>query len=548
MRQLSCDFETLTTSPTRVWAWGSCDINDWLEDTGTSIESWFEYVSRETSRVYFHNLKFDGNFIIYFLFKQGFKVSEGKFPGRGEFKAVISDTGQWYKITIKTDEGTIITIIDSYKIIPISVDAIPKAFGLNISKLSIDYGADRAEDHELTKEEKEYVLTDVRIVARALRIMFDRGMNKITASSNAMASIKEMVGDGHKYYYPVLELSVDKDCRKSYKGGWSFVNPKYKGLIVGEGLVFDVNSMYPYNMRDRELPVGVPIYYKGKYVKDELYPLYIQSLECELKLKEHRYPSIQIKSTTIYNDCEYIEETKGPTLLTLTSVDLDLMFENYDVYNITYIGGYKFKSAIGVHSDYIDYWYKEKTGSRLEGNSAYTYIAKLFLNGAYGKYGSNPIKKNKIPYYDEENDIVRYKLGGEEVLNDGYVPLASFITSYSRDMIIRAANACGDRFLYADTDSLHILGTEPPPIDIDNERLGAFKLESTFSKAKYLRPKCYIEEGEVTLKKCAGLPEACRGSLNFETLQYGQEFGGKLVPKVVPGGVILVERVFKIKK
>lgn len=327
-----------------------------------------------------------------------------------------------------------------------------------------------------------------------------------------------------------------------------FVNPVYQGLIVGEGQVYDVNSMYPHHMRNSLLPIGTPIYYTGEYINDESYPLFIQSLVCELKLKDGKYPSIQLKQSSIYHDREYLTKTDAPILLTLTSVDLNLMFENYFVYNIKYIGGYKFRARIGVHQEYIDYWYKQKTDARISGNDAYAYIAKLFLNGAYGKYGTNPIKRKKIPYYDEESDIVRYRLGEDEVTPGGYVPFAAFITAYSRDTIIRAANACGDRFLYADTDSVHILGLEKPPIDISDTRLGAFKLESTFKRAKYLRSKCYIEEGKVTLKKCAGLPRKCRDKLTFETLNYNEEFGGKLVPKVVPGGVILVERVFKIRK
>ena len=70
-----------------------------------------------------------------------------------------------------------------------------------------------------------------------------------------------------------------------------------------------------------------------------------------------------------------------------------------------------------------------------------------------------------------------------------YIPVGTFVTSYARNVTIRAAQKCYYRFIYADTDSLHLIGKEIPPIDVDQLKLGAFKLESVFTKAKFLRSK-----------------------------------------------------------
>ena len=66
----SADFETITDeNDCRVWAWGICDIPYTFANFGNSIESFFEHLKtlKENSKIYFHNLKFDGSFILNYL-------------------------------------------------------------------------------------------------------------------------------------------------------------------------------------------------------------------------------------------------------------------------------------------------------------------------------------------------------------------------------------------------------------------------------------------------------------------------------------------------
>lgn len=542
-----CDFETLTGTPTRVWEWGLVSINDL--DTfqwGTNISTFMEFVSRETCTCYFHNLKFDGMFIVDYLLRNGIEWHESLKHVDEGFTTVIGDNGQWYSIKYKRGT-TYTTFLDSLKLIPMPVASIPKAFGLQDRKLEMAYDGDRPEGYIPTEEEVNYLRGDVVIPAKALDVMFTEGHTKMTISSNAFADLKESVPEWDNMF-PTLDLAIDADCRKSYKGGWSYVNPSIQGAMVGSGSVYDVNSMYPHVMRDKPIPYGVPIYYTGKYAADELYPEYICCIEAELKLKQGKYPSIQLKGSIHSVEDEYITETNGLVLLHLTRPDYELMLECYDVLAVNYIGGYKFKRCTGAFAAYINRWYGRKNMAKEDNNAGMYTISKLFLNGSYGKIGTNPIKRMKIPYLDAESCVIKFKLSDEKIRNIGYVPVASYITAHARSIIIRAANKCGPRFLYADTDSLHILGNRPPDIPISDTELGAFKLESVFDRAKYLRPKAYIEEYNGKLdKKLAGLPKQCRGSLNFDTLERGHTFDGKLMPKVVQGGVILRETKFRIK-
>lgn len=84
-------------------------------------------------------------------------------------------------------------------------------------------------------------------------------------------------------------------------------------------------------MKFCKLPYGEPVYFTGQYEEDEGYPLYVQSLVCDFKLKPGCVPSIQIKNNFHYSETEYLRESEVETVLTLTSVDLKLFFDNYDV-------------------------------------------------------------------------------------------------------------------------------------------------------------------------------------------------------------------------
>lgn len=547
----SFDFETIVNpDETRVWLWGSVELQTENFKYGTTIDSFMETFSRFSCSGYFHNLKFDGQFIFYWLFHHGYTHTTERHPGSGKFSTLISEMGTFYSIKIHFREGGVLELFDSLRLIAMPVRDMPKAFGLDIKKLDMDYDSYRTEAHNPTPEEIEYVKHDCLIVARALRAMKEQGMSKMTAASNALHQFKSLL-DNKEFdrLFPQITLDVDKDCRRAYKGGWTYLNPKYKDKLIGRGQVYDVNSMYPWAMRDCPLPWGEPIYYEGEYKDDPEFPLYIQCLKAEFKLNPGMYPSIQIKGSMRFVETEYLEDSKGEqVILYVTNVDLDLIKDTYDLTNVEYIGGYKFRVIKGVFKEYIEKWYAIKNECKKTGNWALYFIAKLMLNSLYGKFGSNPEKRSKYPYLDPETDIIKYEITETEVTKTAYVPVAAFITSHCRNKVIRTAIACGDQFVYADTDSVHIIGEEIPDIDIDEYRLGAFKCESVFERAKFHRAKCYIEDIDNHLhKKCAGLPKAARENFNFDTMTDGHSFEGKLVPKNIKGGVILEERIFTIK-
>ena len=567
MKRFTADFETATwvDDETWVWAWALCDIEEPSHvEVGNSIDDFFKRIKKEANPyIYFHNLKFDGEFILYYLMKNGFEHVESKEKRNNTFSTLISDMGLFYSIEVYFEVGKRtkkVTFIDSLKIINQSVESMPKTFKIEENKLEIDYNAPREKGHILTSEEEAYIKNDVVIVAKALKYLFDMGLTKMTAGSNALSEYKEITRlNRFRSLYKPLNYEIDKDIRRAYRGGFTYLNPLYKNKEVKEGEVLDVNSLYPSVMYKEMLPFGEPFFYEGEYQEDKVYPLYIQRLTCSFKIKEGRIPTIQIKHSR-FVDNEYLTDSGiEPVALTLTSVDLKLFLEQYDVWDLHYESGWKFKALRGLFTEYIDKWIKVKNEATISGNKGMRQVAKIMLNSLYGKFATSLDVQSKIPYL--ENDIVKYRLGEKGTKDGVYLPMGAFITAYARDKTIRTSQAIKDysmkkygidMYCYSDTDSIHtILPIEELKqfCEIDDVELGKWKHESHFTRAKFIRQKTYLEEidGEIEIT-CAGLPQRCYDQVTWDNFKEGLKVDGKLTFTHVKGGVILKETEFTIKE
>lgn len=570
MKKFTADFETCTwlENETYVWAWAVCEIgNESNIVIDNNIKSFIDYCySQKNSTFYFHNLKFDGEFIIYYLLKNGFKhVVKKEDIKDNTFTTLISDMGQFYQITVYFTKGNKkvhkVTFIDSLKIIPFSVDTIAKTFNLPISKLKIDYNEPREIGHILTEEENEYIKNDVLIVAKALKTLFDENLTYMTEGSNALHDFKSMITKSkYNHLFPTLDYKLDEDLRKSYKGGFTYLNPIYKEKDVENVTILDVNSLYPSVMYEKSLPFGEPIFFDGQYKEDKVYNLYVQMITCSFEIKEGKIPTIQIKNSMSFMPNEYLESSNNEIVcLVLTNIDLKLFFEQYNVYDLEFVCGWKFKSVKGIFTEYIDKWITRKIEATKSGNKGQRTLAKLMLNSLYGKFATSLDVQSKIPFLTED-DVVHYKLSEEEQKDGLYLPIASFITSYAREKTIRTSQAIKtyslekygqDKYIYSDTDSIHTnLPIEELKAfcDIDDVRLGAWKNEGFAKRAKFIRQKSYIEEIDGNIEiTCAGMPKTCYKFVTWDNFKTGFTCGGKLTFKHIKGGVKLVETEFTIK-
>lgn len=561
---LAGDFETITNpNDCRVWAWGAANVMTakYEEDVsyGFDIDSFIKWVSKENSIMFFHNLKFDGTFILDWLLKNDYTHTNDKSLGKGEFSSLISNMGSYYSITVRWGNGKTTEFRDSYKKLPFGISRIAEAWNLDIKKGDIDYHAPRPIGYRPTSEEMEYLYNDVLILCHALKTQLDTGMTKLTVGSDALTEYKSILGKRlFDKWFPVLPDSMDSEIRRAYRGGFTYADTRTQGKRVSGGRVYDVNSLYPSVMYNDLLPYGEPLYMAGYVEPTERHPLAIQSVTFTAKLKKNHIPCIQVKGSSHFVNTEYQTNIKEPVTLMCTSVDLALWEDHYDMDIHSYNGGWLFMGAVGMFEEYIDKWMEVKTKEK----GALRELAKLFLNSLYGKFATNPNITSKYPIL--EDDRVKLVLGEEELRDPVYTAMGVFITAYARDITIRAAQTHYDSFLYADTDSLHLsLDHDPDTLDIDPDKLGAWKKEYEFDDAIFLRAKQYAEhlpphEVERMSKPgkpmnpnvvhVAGMGHNIASKLTLDDIVPGKSFAGSLRPVNVPGGVVLIDRDFTLKK
>ncbi len=568
----TADFETTSTAnyevEGRVRVWSSqireLDSKEVLLNTN-NLDDFMEYIlnQSQSKKIFFHNLKFDGDFIVKWLLANGYKhLSFDDKPRPKTFRTLITEFGVWFRIEIYlkvfNKRYVKIEILDSFKKLPMSLRTIAKTFKLETVKGEIDYTKFREEDYQSTEDEQIYQDSDTLIMALALQHQFNEGLDKMTIASDAMSSYKNIIGKKRfEYLFPQIKLEYDNDIRRAYRGGWTYLKPEFASKIIKGLSTYDVNSLYPYVMHEKLLPYGLPVYFEGKYKQVKNYPLYIQSMNVRFKLKEGHLPTIQIKGNLRFIPTEYLEESgEEPVYLLMTNIDYHLMREHYDILEVEYLGGFMFKGARGLFKEYIDYWSHIKETSE----GGLRTLAKLMLNSLYGKFAMNPKKVVKIPEL-KGDDVVysRYELPDGDSI---YTAMSAFITSYARELTIRSAQDNYDNFVYADTDSLHLLNDEGLKIPIDSKALGFWKFEGRADFAKFIRAKTYIklnlrDKSGNYLKKenglphrreviCAGMTDSIKKNVRFKTFERGSIFEGKLQSKKVKGGTLLKETTFKI--
>lgn len=544
------DFETTPLDDdgfTRVWCWAMADVSSAPHTTfGLSIDDFMGDIARFDSTMWFHNLNFDGGFIMDWLLRNNYELVE-EYPTKGQWTVLMSYTNNLYQIQVVWPSGHTTKFQDSYKKIAMGVARVAKTFNLDEGKGDIDHTIQRPPGYEPTPAEWDYVRRDVEIMAKAMVERLKDG-SKLTSSADALTHYKKLVGSSwFKSTFPVLNPDADSTVRLAYRGGFTYVNPRYQHIRCGPGHVYDVNSLYPAMMYHKPLPYGLPKLFNGEPpAVDGVSEVFVCSITFTARVKPDHVPTIQLKNNPRFRGAEYIEHIADPATMMVTNVDLALMMDHYDVQILSYNGGLVFQATTGLFDDYIEYWSHVKEHSEDGARE----IAKLFLNSLYGKFGTNPDVTPRIPYIKEETNALGFVDGAEETRDPVYTPIAVFVTSYGRDTTIRAAQEHFDRFMYADTDSLHLYGDGPVDLPTDNVKMGYWDHEYRFTDSTFLRAKQYGElpdGADAPIIRIAGAPSTITETMTLDDMVIGRTFYGKLQRTYVPGGIVLQPTTFTLK-
>lgn len=502
---------------------GDQTLEDLGMETGTDIGSFLEHVRRSAGRrtmyVYFHNLSYDAYFITQALMLEGAQNMDLWTDKRLEkgckqscFKTFINSKDQWSTIEwypdglkprgAKNDRRPHIIFRDMMAHLNVKLSVLGEM--LELPKLEMteeDYSKCRLINYSPTPEEIAYVTRDVEILSRSLNhIDWKVGSLSISAGSILLETLPKYTGlssahskgspEGINFtmWFPILGEEANQILRFGYHGGLCEVEDSIRGRLVEEpGRVYDINSLYPSILLKEKLPVEEPRFFESNGLPPD--GLWVADVLASFTLKSDGVPCL-------IDERSDIRESGSIIKLIMTSVEYDLYQEMYDFHLLDVSWCFQFRGKAGLFDDYVKLFRGRKEASLP--NSVLRLQTKQYLNRLIGKFGYNPKPIRKSVRLDDNQWVeyvpftARTNPARPSTSMHGYLPLAMFVNAYGRARMARAIKAAGDRFLYCDTDSLHVLGDYPVEgLNVHDTEFGAWKLEHRFVKAFYNRPRQY---------------------------------------------------------
>lgn len=398
-----------------------------------------------------------------------------------------------------TAQGHRIKLLDSYRMLPQSLDKLTRTFGVTNPKQEVP--SDCGKNYLLFKERYpdlfwEYLECDVKGLQQVLIAFWERivsiygnvGELPMTLPALALRIFTKSLTE------PILtpmNINLKALERQAYNGGLTLC------LRTGEVEnvnVYDVNSMYPAQMHDREYPCG----YQGYWTK-EFNPDAVGLWRGSFKQPEEPYPPF------LFDDTLKRAAYAGHGVLTTEEItylcSLGGTFKLED--------GYVYVRTGKLFADYIENAYNQRRTAQEAGDDVLATILKLLMNSLYGKFGqreecvtikllSGSQQKELLESGGHFQSLGQFSIVTEQnALPHVFVGIAAHVTAYARvalHKLMAEQIRHGHDVWYCDTDSVHTTGTME-----ESAALGAVKREFTGS-AVYAGKKMYALMNEKQVK------------------------------------------------
>lgn len=459
-----------------------------------SIESFLIYILRDRYRshwIYAHNGgRFDFNFII-----------EGLSRLKKDY-SLIEAGSSVIGIKVRIGKKTNIYFADSFRILPDSLERIAKRFATT-QKMSgaIDFARERvSKDNPL---HREYLKNDCVSLYESLTTFYsDDKISKIKRSPTIASAAMKVWRQGLKTPIRVTNQGVQDFVRKGYVGGRCEIFKMSAHNINA----FDVNSLYPTIMREKPMP-REHIGSTNDAFDFGFHDVTVSVPETYIPVLPHKFEQDGAQKLLFP-----VGEFRG----IFFSEELKLACES-GARILKHHRGEHFSEDKTLFQDYIDYFYNMRLSN--PGDNAKNYMAKLFMNSLYGKFGQKEerdtlqtldflnVPTDYIPFKDDEFFKQSKLVKTKKVSRTAYqlVHISAAITSWARIHMARNFYLPYESgMVYTDTDSVFSrdsFNTGPG--------LGELKLEKTIEKGVFLLPKGYylkLKNGEEE-KKLKGFPK-----------------------------------------
>lgn len=505
-----------------------------------TISDFFNYLKEtcsENTIIFFHNLKFDFTFLEYF-----FTINSIPYIKKTtELGRIIYGETSFKKLVKKgrrlVEKEITLQFRDTLLLFNDTLDNLAKSFNIpNKIKKDDDY-YDKL-TYKVTDDDIIYLKRDVEILATLIKMLFKKYLIAKNPPLTTASLARKILFDEcipknlHDVLFSLNE-KTDSELRPFYYGGFCYLNPKYKEILLKKVSSIDVNSFYPSIMIQEGLPFANPTVI-DEYEYNPIYNyFYIIKINADLKVGCHPY-LLKKGFTTSKNN--YITTTDGEITVGLWDFEEDIVKKRYDIITYKYLKSYRFsKFEVNPFKDFLLKLYQNKQTTK----GAEKQFNKIIINSLYGKYGQRQSNLTHIftDFFEKETHL-------EEFKTISYLPLAMFITAKARCTLNFYIDMFGENFIYCDTDSVYFKGEIPQGIKIGKE-LGEWDLEHDKEDAIFLGQKIY-KIGN--MNKMVGLSKKAQPFLDFKDYKIGNVFTNiNLKQKKVLGGCILVPQDFKIK-
>jgi hypothetical protein len=506
--------------------------------------------------IYFHNLDYDAQNLLQHIVDQDFEEPFSDVS--------VLHNGSLYSLSFMY-AGCHFELRDSMKIYNQSLAKLGANVGWPKKTEDATYRwIDLDSEVDVVQHELYYFKHDIAVLAAIMRSHVEKfpGKLRLTAAGYAEADLKATVKEDDernntRHYNALFEAKYsdaqEKYLRHAYFGGFVYANYKYVNKKMSQGLVGDVNSLYPSVMLNRNYPKWDSI---TKLTETEFKQLGLHDYNTfavvtikikKLRLQKDGVPCFPKKSAfgmsrEIMSDHDLADDTA-----ILTNFDLYWIMQNYEM-EYEYVTGVIARRAI--NHPFTSFILKHKAEKELAvqaGNKVDKMIAKIHLNSTYGKFAQRKIT-TKTVLTRNNNGTIGFTEEIDPSANpvDHNILIAVFITAFARDVLLSMIEILKHEskatFWYCDTDSVHFGYNGALDIVKDDEKIfqelnipfdksifGKWKPEQHMMQARYLGSKRYWEEdpalGEAIIKG-AGIQKAGKAYLSkqgIDAFQYRKD-------------------------
>lgn len=487
------------------------------------FENAYDFWDWATSKVYdhkkliiiAHNMDFDFRILQGFTLLQDFDFHlENLIADGSKFLATFKYSLSHESSELNTKSSTVkperktIQILDTLNWFKCSLKKLGEQLG--------EYKKDFPDYNDPFEKWIEYCKQDVNVLRKTFEAWIDfLKQNNLGTFSETLAK-QALTAYKYRFLDHKVVVHTNKDAvkleRESYYGGRTecfFIGKESKGIYYK----FDVNSMYPFVMRNEFFPArlrGVRSidlekhsFHKGKEI--------LRIADCTIETRSNCVPLRYNKRL-----CFPIGEFR--TVLCEPEIQLaEKMGAKITIHKAAFYEGEK------LFTKWVDECYALRSKFKAEKNDIYQYNIKILMNSLYGKLGQKtPVWKLVFDdgsceswtrtFIDEKTGKSRHIKcisgkwfeEGESVEGfDSVVAIASFVTSYARKYLFEILEQAGQKnCYYMDTDSVIVNeeGRERLLPLLDDYELGKLKIEKTDSQVEIYNLKDYVFGGDTVLK------------------------------------------------